>query len=369
MARRLPRGAPPTPPARICGSEGLAGPTSQPDGAPRVTPVPAPRPGGRRGATGHDLLAQPGVHRLDRGRYASVRPKDGQTFIGAPGAVIDGQHANLYAFTGRATGVTIEHLTIQDFGTPGQNNNAGVVNHDAGHDWRVQHNTIRRNAGAGVFLGSGNVVAHNCLSTTGSTASASYEAEGVERRGPAAQRDRREQHRRLGAPAAGLRVHGRWQVLGDPRRPGRRQLDPRQPQRGPVGGHQQHGLPRPGQLHLGQRERRHHLRDQLQRGDRRATRSCATASSTARGTRASPRRRCTSRSPAATRGPEQTFGDTFEVAHNRFVDNWAAVMAWENADRFAGSPANTSTAPPRWSTRRSRPSPPAAIPTRSEREP
>ena len=25
------------------------------------------------------------------------------------------------------------------------------------------------------------------------------------------------------------------------------------------------------------------------------------------------------------------------------MDNWAGVVAWENADRFAGSPANTST--------------------------
>ena len=26
-----------------------------------------------------------------------------------------------------------------------------------------------------------------------------------------------------------------------------------------------------------------------------------------------------------------------------FTDNWAGVILWENADRFAGSPANTST--------------------------
>lgn len=27
----------------------------------------------------------------------------------------------------------------------------------------------------------------------------------------------------------------------------------------------------------------------------------------------------------------------------RFTDNWSGIVAWENADRFAGSPANTST--------------------------
>jgi hypothetical protein len=31
------------------------------------------------------------------------------------------------------------------------------------------------------------------------------------------------------------------------------------------------------------------------------------------------------------------------ISGNSFVDNWSGVIAWENADRFAGSPANTST--------------------------
>jgi hypothetical protein len=31
------------------------------------------------------------------------------------------------------------------------------------------------------------------------------------------------------------------------------------------------------------------------------------------------------------------------IADNRFVDNWGGVVGWENADRFAGSPVNTST--------------------------
>jgi parallel beta-helix repeat protein len=31
------------------------------------------------------------------------------------------------------------------------------------------------------------------------------------------------------------------------------------------------------------------------------------------------------------------------IVGNRFVDNWSGVVLWENADRFCGSPANTST--------------------------
>jgi hypothetical protein len=37
------------------------------------------------------------------------------------------------------------------------------------------------------------------------------------------------------------------------------------------------------------------------------------------------------------------FNQTFEVSKNVFSDNWAGVILWENADRFAGSAANTST--------------------------
>jgi hypothetical protein len=60
-------------------------------------------------------------------------------------------------------------------------------------------------------------------------------------------------------------------------------------------------------------------------------------------------------------GPETTFpnaaiylsesgGDeaapgppVIEISGNTFVDNWNGVTLWENADRFCGSPANTST--------------------------
>ena len=37
------------------------------------------------------------------------------------------------------------------------------------------------------------------------------------------------------------------------------------------------------------------------------------------------------------------YNDVFRVAGNVFIDNWSGIVAWENADRFAGSPANTST--------------------------
>ena len=61
----------------------------------------------------------PGRHTLGTGQYSQIIPASGDTFIGAPGAILDGQHKNLYAFTQQARNVTIRYLTIQNFGAPG----------------------------------------------------------------------------------------------------------------------------------------------------------------------------------------------------------------------------------------------------------
>ncbi len=37
------------------------------------------------------------------------------------------------------------------------------------------------------------------------------------------------------------------------------------------------------------------------------------------------------------------YGQDFLISGNRFIDNWSGIVGWENADRFVGSPANTST--------------------------
>ena len=73
----------------------------------------------------------PGIHRLGRNQFSQIIPKDRQVFIGAPGAVIDGQHRNLYAFTGQAHrrhdraphDPELRHRRQQQ---------QGVVNHDSG---------------------------------------------------------------------------------------------------------------------------------------------------------------------------------------------------------------------------------------------
>ncbi len=159
-------GWPSAPPAQICGNTGiLNGPTAAP--ADAIT-VPAGNNSNVNFAqAGKTYWFAPGVHTLGTGQYAQIEPADHTTYIGAPGAVLDGQNSNLYAFTQHATYVTVSHLEIRNFGKAGDNNNEAVVNHDAGDHWTIEYNNIHNVAGAGVFLGSDNLVRYNCLKDNG----------------------------------------------------------------------------------------------------------------------------------------------------------------------------------------------------------
>ena len=160
-------GAPPSaPPAALCGDTALlAGPALPPAGA--IIVAAGDNATVDFSQAGRTYWFAPGVHTLGRGEYDQVVPGDNSRYVGAPGAVIDGRGVNRYAFTQHATGVTIEFLTIQNFGGPMSNNNEGVVNHDGASGWTIHHNTIQRNGGAGVFIGSNNAVHHNCLRENG----------------------------------------------------------------------------------------------------------------------------------------------------------------------------------------------------------
>ena len=174
-------GPPPVtaPPAPVCGdSLLLTGPSKPPKGAVTV------KAGNDVNVIGQTWLVKanttywfaPGVHTLGPGQYGQVDPQDGDTFIGAPGAVIDGQGVNQSAFDGTATNVTIEFLTVKDFAPP---NGQNVVNHDNGASWTVEFNTIEDNTspgsvkgpdypgGAALGMGSGDVYEYNCLTKNG----------------------------------------------------------------------------------------------------------------------------------------------------------------------------------------------------------
>jgi hypothetical protein len=154
--------APTAPPARVCGAAAiLDGPATAPKGAILV-------PAGNNanvnfGQANTAYWFAPGVHTLGTGEFANIDPADHDTYIGAPGAILDGQHKNDSAFDGTAEHVQIEYLTIRNFGAWGGDQQEGVVNHDSGSYWTISDSTIVGNAGAGIMLGSHDELTWDCV--------------------------------------------------------------------------------------------------------------------------------------------------------------------------------------------------------------
>lgn len=151
--------------ARVCGAP-AAGPATAPAGAVTVDPAVvddlAVKTRDNPPHTTFWLL--PGTHTLEPDRYAQVMAKEGDTYVGAPGAVLDGRRTNNYAFSGTAPGVTIRHLTVQGFVAP---HDEGVVNHDMADGWVIEHATIQENSGAGLMAGARQQVRASCLRNNG----------------------------------------------------------------------------------------------------------------------------------------------------------------------------------------------------------
>jgi hypothetical protein len=160
---RIVTAGPAAPVATVCGNKSVLG------GGPPRPPVGAVvvRAGndaavnfGQPGAT---YWFAPGPHTLGGGPFTQIIPGARATFLGAPGAVLNGRHVNLYAFGGYAPGVTVSYLTVINFGTLGGNDDQGVVNHNSSVRWTIDHSTIADNAGAGAMVGTGDRLAYNCL--------------------------------------------------------------------------------------------------------------------------------------------------------------------------------------------------------------
>lgn len=109
----------------------------------------------------------PGEHTLGSGQYSQITPGTNSTYIGAPGAILDGKNLNLYAFSGTASNVRLAYLEIRNFGTGNSNNNEGVINHDSGTGWTMEYLYAHHNDGAAVFIGTDNIVRNSCLKDNG----------------------------------------------------------------------------------------------------------------------------------------------------------------------------------------------------------
>ncbi|RCH64297.1 right-handed parallel beta-helix repeat-containing protein [Streptomyces sp. SDr-06] len=151
--------------ARVC-AKPPAGPASAPAGAVSVDPSVAGDLAAktRSSPPNTTFWLRPGRHTLEQDRYAQVIPKDGDSYIGAPGAVLDGRRTNQYAFGGTARDVTLRYLTVQGFVAP---QNEGVVNHDSADGWVIEHTTVQNNSGAGLMAGARQQVRASCLRGNG----------------------------------------------------------------------------------------------------------------------------------------------------------------------------------------------------------
>lgn len=158
--------APTTPPAQVCGNASLlTGPATPPSGA--ITVPAGDNTGFDWAKTATTYWFAPGEHTFGTGLYSKVVPGQGSTYVGGPGAILDGKNLNLYAFESNAQNVTISYLTIRNFGTGKSNGDEGVINHGVADGWRLEHSTVVNNDGAGVMLGSNAVLSYNCLKDNG----------------------------------------------------------------------------------------------------------------------------------------------------------------------------------------------------------
>lgn len=149
----------------VCGAV-KPGPTGPPPGAVIVDPAVRGdlMDKTENSPAGTTFWLLPGTHTLRDNEFDQVAPKNGDHYIGAPGAVVDGRGVNRYAFTGKGSKVTIEYLTVTRFDPP---NDEGAVNHDSGADWVIQYNTLIDNRSAAVMAGARQVLRGNCLKDNG----------------------------------------------------------------------------------------------------------------------------------------------------------------------------------------------------------
>ena len=98
---------------------------------------------------GTTYVVKAGMH----DRNFSVQPKPGDTFCGEPGAVLDGGRSLQFAFSGQATNVTLDSITVQNYNTGRQRGAIQPDTHASG--WVVRNVSALRNDWAGLMAADG----------------------------------------------------------------------------------------------------------------------------------------------------------------------------------------------------------------------
>jgi hypothetical protein len=163
---------PTAPPAQICGNASmLDGPATAPAGAVTVNvgdnleSLTGSKPAGTT------FWLKPGIHHFTY----SVVPKDGNTYIGAPGAIVDGGGTEGIAFWEefygqKAKNVTLSYLTIQNF-TSSSEDQGSVY---AGDSWKISHSTFKNHGYIAMFAGPNNLIEYNCFDSNGQMGVGTY---------------------------------------------------------------------------------------------------------------------------------------------------------------------------------------------------
>lgn len=343
-ARPEPTASPATPVARVC-AEPRTGPATAPAGAvtvdPAVTGDLAAKT--RNSPPNTTFWLRPGRHTLAPDRYAQVVPKNGNSYLGAPGAVLDGRRTNQYAFGGTARDVTVRHLTVQGFVAP---HDEGVVNHDSADGWVIEHSTIQKNSGAGLMAGARQQVRANCLRDNGQYGMNAYKAGGrisgllVEGNEITGNNTGDWERRRPGCGCTGgvkfwavdgADVRGNW--VHDNRGTGLwadTNNNDFRIERNVIEANDGAALIYETSYNAVIRDntiRRNNWVEGRKYADRGDTFPFATVYLSESG--GEPRVRART--------------DRIEIHHNLLENNWSGITLWENADRFCNSPANTSS--------------------------
>ena len=96
----------------------------------------------------------------------TVAPKDGMTFVGEVGAVLDGDNTAQQAFFSTADNVTIRNLVVQNYNTPLQN---GAIRGDwnASTGWVIEYNEVKNNHAAGIYVSNQSTIRNNYVHHNG----------------------------------------------------------------------------------------------------------------------------------------------------------------------------------------------------------
>ena len=259
--------------------------------------------------------------------------------------ILDGQHSNLYAFTQQANNVTIRYLTIQNFGAPETTTVRASSTMTQGPGWHIDHVTVQDNAGAGVMLGSSNVLAYSCLKDNGE-----YGFQGggshitVDHNEIVGNNTDNWEARQPGCGCTGGAKF--WGVNGatitsnyvhDNLGPG---LWADTNNRGFDVEHN-YFADNEGEGFI------YEISYNLRLADNTFVRNALVAGPNLGGFPDSAVYISESGADSRVPGP---YGDTLAITGNMFTDNWGGVVLWENADRYCGSPPTPRPATARWST-------------------